>query len=71
MNEPLAQEISYKQTYNMLFNDFREAVSNAMWFGDLDALNRTIAIWRTNLSILPEEESEALYRRLKHDIGIE
>lgn len=71
MNERLAVEISCEQTYNMLFNDFREAVSNAMWFDDLDALNRTIAKWRTNLSILPEEESEALYRRLKHDIGIE
>lgn len=71
MNEHLAVEVSDEKTYNNLFKDFQEAVSNAMWFGDLDTLGRTIARWRTNLSILPEEESEALYRRLKHDIGIE
>lgn len=71
MNEHLAVEISEERTYENLLNDFKEAVSNAQWFGDLDALDRTIALWRTTLSILPKEESEALFQRLKHDIGIE
>lgn len=66
---PLAQAITDKQLYTLLYKELRESVNEALW-GNIHPLHRTIAAWRNNIAILPEETGNKLLQKIEHAVGI-